>query len=274
VIVHQGHRIQRVYPKHKTRIEVVWLGLALAWTAGFVDAIGYLTLREIYVANMSGNTVSVAIHLSKRDWSAAWAHACPLLAFVPGLVAGGVIVELCKRSKLRAPLVLALLLEAMALALFIIIGRQLISSHGTIQETSTVAYALLVGLLAFSMGLQNGALQRIGALKDVHTYVTGTLLAMADGFTQYLFWIGRRLRQMSGTRICRILNYSTRQHSLRTAFWAAMLWTLYIIGAVLGALARLRCGINIFLIPIGLLLLVAFVDAIKPARREGLSSVP
>ena len=41
-----------------------------------------------------------------------------------------------------------------------------------------MTYAMLVGLLAFSMGLQNGALRRIGFLKHVHTYVTGTLLAI------------------------------------------------------------------------------------------------
>jgi hypothetical protein len=44
VILHQSHRAPCVYPTHKIRIEVVWLGFALAWTAGFVDAIGYLTI--------------------------------------------------------------------------------------------------------------------------------------------------------------------------------------------------------------------------------------
>jgi uncharacterized membrane protein YoaK (UPF0700 family) len=249
-----------------TQPEIIWLGSALTWTAGFVDAVGYITLRDVYVANMSGNTVAVAIHLSRRELVQAWAHACPILAFVPGLVAGDAIVELCKRARLRAPLTPTLLIQAAGLILFLMIANRTVSSHGTVHQYSGMTFALLVGLLAFSMGLQNGALRRVGALQDVHTYVTGTLLGVANGCTQYLFWLGRRLR-FSSERICKVLRYSARHRSLRAALLAAMLWTSYIVGALFGAVARLRYGIDVIAGPIAIILILAITDALRPVVR-------
>jgi uncharacterized membrane protein YoaK (UPF0700 family) len=190
--------------KPTTQLQIIWLGGALTWTAGFVDAVGYLTLREIYVANMSGDTVALAIHLSKHDLAQAWVHACPILAFVPGLVAGDAMAELCKRARVRAPLAPTLLIEVAGLALFLIFANQTVSLHGSARQYSGGSYALLVRMPAFTMGLQNGALRRVGALRDVHTYVAGMLLATADGCTQYLFWLGRRLRFSRG-RLRRVL---------------------------------------------------------------------
>lgn len=236
--------------------------------AGFIDAIGYLTLRQIYVANMSGNTVAVAIHLSKREWTEAWAHGCPILAFVPGLIAGDAIVELCKRSRVRGILMPAMLIESAGLALFVLFADRSISPRGVIGAYDGANYALLVGLLAFSMGLQNGALRRIGALKDVHTYVTGMLLATAHGCTNYLLWLGRRLRKARWNRVGAILRYSPHHRSLRAATLAAMLWTLYLIGAIIGAALRMRFGVHLLLAPISLLLLMAVVDVIKPIQNR------
>jgi uncharacterized membrane protein YoaK (UPF0700 family) len=255
--------------KPPDRPEIVWFGCALTWSAGFVDAIGYLTLRDIYVANMSGNTVAVAIHLSRRDWAEAWAHACPLLAFVPGLIAGDAIVELCRRSRLGAALAPAILIEAAGLALFILLADRWISSRGTVQWHGGTIYATLVGLLAFSMGMQNGLLRRTGSLKDVHTYVTGTLLAAAHGCTRYLFWLRRRLRHITRKRLHSVLRYSPHHRSLREGSLAAALWTLYITGATVGAVARLRYSVNVLLIPFAILIVIAVTDAVRPIRRSG-----
>jgi uncharacterized membrane protein YoaK (UPF0700 family) len=247
--------------------QIAWIGFALTWTAGCVDAIGYLTLGEIYVANMSGNTVAIAIHFSQHNWLQAWRHACPLLAFFPGLVAGNALTELCKQRRVRAPLAAPLFVEAGGLALFLLIAQHAISVGGIMPSGSQLIYALLVSLLAFSMGLQNGALRRIRGLRDVHTYVTGTLVAAADGCTKYLFWIKRRLRKTHRTRVRHLLLYSPRQRSLRSALLAALLWVSYVAGATSGALAQSRHGIGFLLLAIAVLLLIAVADTIKPLHR-------
>ncbi|HWE02220.1 MAG TPA: YoaK family protein [Tepidisphaeraceae bacterium] len=248
-----------------TRPEVEWIGFVLTWTAGFVDAIGFLTLRQIYVANMSGNTVAVAIHVAKRDWIQAWSHACPVAAFVPGLIAGDAIVEFCKRSKLRSSLVPALVVEAVGLALVIYTSESSISSGAATLDRGAAAYGLLTGLLAFSMGLQNGALRRIGAMKDVHTYVTGTLLAAAHGLTEYLFWLGGRFREFRFT-LHRLIRSSRRHRSLRSGCLGGTLWMMYIVGATIGAVLQPLNGIDSLFLPVVILLVIALADLIKPIR--------
>ncbi|MBV9760400.1 MAG: DUF1275 family protein [Acidobacteriaceae bacterium] len=38
----------------------------ITWLAGYVDAVGFLSLSHIYTANMSGNSVAVGIQLASR----------------------------------------------------------------------------------------------------------------------------------------------------------------------------------------------------------------
>lgn len=246
--------------------EIIWLGSSLVVLAGFVDAIGYLTLRHIYAANMSGNTVSLAMNLANHNWPQVWVRACPLLAFVPGLIVGDAVVEICKRSHRREVLAPSMLLQASGIALFTILiewyrpATEHPQFHGWL-------YAVLIALLAFSMGMQNGTLRQIGALRDVKSYVTGTLLAMANALTLYGFWFIDQLRQSPSWRhYRRIIVYSPRHPALRKAIVAGGIWTLYLGGAILGALSVARFGIHIMFAPVALLWLIAIIDFIWPVR--------
>lgn len=218
---------------------------------------------------MSGNSVALAIYSAQANWRSAFAHACPLIAFFPGLILGAALVEGCRRAKLRAPLMPAMLVEAALLLLFLLAARH---PHDIEDPTKSVSatYITAVALLALSMGLQNGALRQVGALSNVHTYVTGTLLATARGLTEFLFWIAPRLRRLSKRRLRRIIRSATRQRSLRTAGFAALLWVLYVIGGVAGTLLLLHAGIGAILVPVAVLLVIAVVDLAAPvARTEG-----
>lgn len=251
----------------QTRAETIWLGVLLTASAGFVDAFGFLTLGGVYSANMSGNTVYVAIRASRHEWFGVWQHGWPLVAFLPGLIAGNLIVELSKRIGLRATLAPAMVLEALGLCAFILIGWHFLPPRQTIDAKSVMAFAILVGLLAFAMGLQNGALRCVGVLRDVHTYVTGTLLAAGHGFSQYILWLGRRLVHRRPLRWRRVTAYSKRQEALRSAVIALGLWTGYIVGGFFGAVLRLHFGILLMGIPIAVLIVVAIVDTARPLRR-------
>jgi uncharacterized membrane protein YoaK (UPF0700 family) len=109
------------------------------------------------------------------------------------------------------------------------------------------------------MGLQNGALRHTGAQRDVHTYVTGTLLVAAHGVAQFCFWLGHRLRLASPGQFRRLVRFSFHHRSLRRAALAAMLWVLYLTGAACGTLTWMRCGVGNLLIPIFVTLLTANV---------------
>jgi uncharacterized membrane protein YoaK (UPF0700 family) len=50
----------------------------LAWVAGYVDAVGFLTLAGLFVAHMSGNTVRLGVFVGDGDWSLAAQRFVPI----------------------------------------------------------------------------------------------------------------------------------------------------------------------------------------------------
>ena len=50
----------------RSRAQIYIAGF-LTWIAGFVDAVGFLALVQIYTANMSGNSVAIGIRLWNQD---------------------------------------------------------------------------------------------------------------------------------------------------------------------------------------------------------------
>jgi uncharacterized membrane protein YoaK (UPF0700 family) len=244
--------------------ESAWLGASLTAVAGFVDAVGYLTLYRIYAANMSGNTVALAIESAQYHWRQAFVHACPILAFFPGLIAGAVLVQLCKRSRLRAALMPSMLVETALLVTFMLIApKSSLASHAATPGPASFAL-LAIAVIAFSMGLQNGALRQIGGLSSIHTYVTGTLLATAEGITEFLFWVAGKFCKSPRPRLRNILHLSIHNRSLRTAAFAGLLWTVYLLAAVVGALLLMRYGVVVMAVPCIILTTIAIIDYFAP----------
>ena len=48
-----------------------WIALLFAWIGGYVEAIGYITLFNIFVGPMSGNTIVLGVTASALNWSIA-----------------------------------------------------------------------------------------------------------------------------------------------------------------------------------------------------------
>jgi uncharacterized membrane protein YoaK (UPF0700 family) len=250
-------------PLHNSK-ESAWLGSSLTWTAGYVDAVGYLTLYHIYSANMSGNSVSLAINSVQHHWLTAFAYACPILAFFPGLVFGACLVRACKLSHFRSMLMPAMVAEAFLLILYLVSLRYQNAYADFTHPHYGPIYALAVALISFAMGHQNGALREIGGLKNVHTYVTGTMLAGAEAFTDFLFQTYSRLSHSHPSRFSRTLRVAPRQPSLRSAAFSVWLWAFYMVGALLGALLVLHWGVGVILIPALLLCVIAAIDLSSP----------
>lgn len=244
------------------RPESAWIGASLTWTAGFVDAVGFLTLFHIYSANMSGNSVAIAIDSSQNNWGAAMSHAWPVIFFLPGLFTGAAVVRALQVAGAKAPLAPAMLIESALLVLFPFLGQRFQLASGDKYYFSGL-FISSVGLLAFSMGFQNAALRQFGGLKNVHTYVTGTLLAMAQGFTEFIFWFLRRFRP-SSTRLRRIRRYASRQPSLREGAFAGLLWIFYMLGGVMGAFGHSCWKTNCILAPALVLIVIAIISFIRP----------
>src|SRR5690349_20405956 len=90
----------------------IMLACALSALAGYVDAIGFLHLRGMFVSFMSGNSTRMGVCLAAGDWRAA-AEALGLIALFVAGAAGGSLIVL---GRGRHRLALLLLAEAMLLA--------------------------------------------------------------------------------------------------------------------------------------------------------------
>src|SRR5215208_4950985 len=66
--------------------------IMLSLAAGCVDAVGYLGLGQIFVANMSGNTVLLGLALGQAEARAALRAVVALVGFIVGVAVGAAIL--------------------------------------------------------------------------------------------------------------------------------------------------------------------------------------
>ena len=68
------------------------LACALSALAGYVDAVGFLHLRGLYVSFMSGNSTRMGVALAQGQWVSASESLALIALFVIGAGAGSLIV--------------------------------------------------------------------------------------------------------------------------------------------------------------------------------------
>jgi len=154
------------------------LVLLLAWTAGSVDAIGFLGLNHVFTANMTGNTVLLGLTLGQGHGFAAIPNVIALLGFGMGVALGAVIVERGGKSgDWDRRVTGAVFLEGIMLAAFTVLWH---AAPGGAARSSNVLY-LLIALSALAMGIQSAAVRRLNLPGVATTYVTGTMTSLIAG---------------------------------------------------------------------------------------------
>lgn len=192
--------------------------------AGCVDALGYLALDGIFAANMTGNSVLLAIAASHRAWPTMIAQLATLLAFFTGAACGS-LLRRCFAQPGAAFLIAALLVAIVPW----VIG----ASH-----------LAAICLLAIAMGLQAASMNRFGGVGLQTVVVTSTIV------------------QFSGELLARIWPGAPaeRAHAPSSLLLHGVAWTAYGLGAVIGALALDHLE-SAFLVPACLLALVGAHEA-------------
>jgi uncharacterized membrane protein YoaK (UPF0700 family) len=190
------------------------LVLLLGGAAGYLDAVGYLTLG-IFTANMTGNTVLLGIAIGQGRWAAMVRVLVALAAFLAGALL------LRERQRMGSVLGVEAACVLSGLAVW----------WGGLPE-SRVAL-LLIALLSAAMGAQSAAVRRVGQQRISTTYVTGTLTSLAvDTVSQILARRERRRRPPAEPAAS-----ARGTLPLLTGIWAT-----YIAGAVIGGFAQSRWG--------------------------------
>lgn len=203
--------------------------LLLTLVTGLVDAISFLKLDHVFVANMTGNVAFLGFSLIEPHHFSMGQSSTAIAAFMLGAVVGGRVVTHFGDHRgrlLRAALVAEVVLVAVALV---------VAWPGIAHESGPRAYALVV-ILASTMGLQNAAARGVGVPDISTTALTTTLSNLASDSA----WAGREGIR-SGRRM------------LAVAVMCA--------GAAIGAVLTLHAGVVVTLLTmLGILLGVAVMS--------------
>jgi uncharacterized membrane protein YoaK (UPF0700 family) len=141
--------------------------LVLTIVTGVVDAVSVLTLGRVFVANMTGNVVFLGFAIAGAPGFSLGASLVALAAFITGAATAG--IGLRRMGPDRAALFrTAALVEAM------LVGVAVIVAVASGEPFAGGTQAVLAGVTATAMGIQNAVVRHLG-VPDLPT----TVLTMA-----------------------------------------------------------------------------------------------
>lgn len=234
--------------------------LLLTSVGGFVDAVGYISLFQIFTANMSGNSVHVGIYVASFDVAELSRPACAVVSYVSGIILTRITLEVARRAGVRKIASLTLSVEALLLVVFALATPAM--RAGQVAEQHSLSYFLLVAILAFAMGVQTGTLTHLGPLTVYTTFVTGTLTKFSESFARMLFWIHDR--REGGNAISDIVRLLRTQPDAAASALLLGTWLCYVLGAALGTVSKRHWELKAIFVPVVVLAALIVLDRISP----------
>ncbi len=147
--------------------------LALTFTTGIVDAVGYLGLDRVFTANMTGNVVILGMALTGATDLPVLGPTVALLAFTLGAGLGGLALRGARTGW-----------SGRSSTIFALVGVVLLATGGgswlrtPVEGTGWgVAVTALIGL---AMGAQAAAARRLSVADVTTVVVTSTLVGLAS----------------------------------------------------------------------------------------------
>jgi uncharacterized membrane protein YoaK (UPF0700 family) len=143
----------------------------LTIVTGLVDAVSYLTLGHVFVANMTGNVVFLGFALADAEDFSVPASLAAVVAFLLGAIAGGRLGFWLGGHRAR-------LVTAAILVETLLVAASLGVALAAIPSATLERYGL-IAVLALAMGLQNAAARRLAVPDLTTTVLTLTLTGFA-----------------------------------------------------------------------------------------------
>jgi uncharacterized membrane protein YoaK (UPF0700 family) len=166
--------------------------LVLTVVTGLVDAVSYIKLGHVFVANMTGNVLFLGFAVADSTQFLGAVSLASMGSFLLGALAGGCLGSNTGQHRGRL----------LALATYVqvgVVGAALLVSLASSDVSGGIVTCILAVLLAFAMGVQNAAARRLGVPDLTTTVLTLTVTGLAadshfaGGANQN---IGRRLLAM------------------------------------------------------------------------------
>jgi uncharacterized membrane protein YoaK (UPF0700 family) len=232
-----------------------FLAAFLTWLAGYVDAIGFISLSHIYTANMSGNSVALGIQAASQNWLEAMRRLWPVITYLIGILFCRLLLEFGARERIRSIGSLAWLAEIAVLSP--------VCFSATQPGSDSSLWFAFVGLLAFAMGAQNATLTHFSGISLNTGFVTGSLVKFAEQATRYITSVYDAWRH-SGHSMFAAISSSFGKQPFRMLLGLAVIWPAYVVGAVCGALADYNFRLRALLVAITCLAALIAIDIRAP----------
>jgi uncharacterized membrane protein YoaK (UPF0700 family) len=151
--------------------------LTLTAVTGLVDAVSYLRLGRVFVANMTGNVVFLGFSVDPRSGLSAAASLIAIAGFALGALAGGRAAHALSATRPGHWLAAAFTGEALVLGLVAVL-----TSTGVLPFAGDGRFAT-IAVLASALGVQNSTVRHLGAPDLTTTVLTLTLTGLAADST-------------------------------------------------------------------------------------------
>lgn len=149
--------------------------VALGAVAGFVDAVCFTRLFDVFPANQSGNAILLGIGLGDGSATEVWRPATAMVGFTLGVAAA---VALRRSGRVGRP---ARALVAVEIVLLGIVAVAAGSVVEITQQLGGLSGAALLLLAALAMGVQTEIIRSHAGVSIATTFQTGALTRIAEG---------------------------------------------------------------------------------------------
>lgn len=229
-------RFRRLTGQHRTVASNRRLGLLLAFNAGAVNAGGFLVVR-LYTSHMTGFVSLLADNLVLGNMVLVLSALGALLAFVSGAAVTAILVNWALQQRLHSSYALVLLIEALLMLVFGLVGAV------TLDWRTPFAVPVTVLLLSFIMGLQNAVVTKMSSAQIRTTHMTGVITDLGIELGKLLYWNRSSARP----------EQQVRANHQRLGLLAGLL-AMFLVGGVAGAAGFKYVGF-VFVVPLALVLL-------------------
>ncbi len=212
------------------------LGLLLAFNAGAVNAGGFLVVR-LYTSHMTGFVSLLADNLVLGNMVLVLSALGALLAFVSGAAVTAILVNWALQQRLHSSYALVLLIEALLMLVFGLVGAI------TLDWRTPFAVPTTVLLLSFIMGLQNATVTKMSSSQIRTTHMTGVVTDLGIEMGKALYW------NRTGTAP----ESQVRANQARLRLFAGLVG-MFLVGGIAGAAGFKHVGF-VFVVPLALVLL-------------------
>jgi uncharacterized membrane protein YoaK (UPF0700 family) len=209
--------------------------LVLTVVTGVVDAVSFLGLGQVFVANMTGNVVFLGFALAGKAGLSVLASITAVLAFLLGALLGGRLASGAGGRRLW------LLRQAVSIQVVLLVVAMVLSA--TVDVGHRPGAEAVIVVLGVAMGLQNAAVRKIGLPDLTTTVLTLTLTGFAADSRLAGGPGARPWRKLTAVAAMLVGAVGGGLLQLHVSMWSALLVAVALASGV--AVAAWRAGLKV-----------------------------